>query len=194
MSKGQGDILFGAIAIIVVCLLMAAMSGCDKQPLEEDITPGDSYATYGDVLDNSISIGFEEIETEPMPPEGFLRWVEGCEKSADGHLEYSTGSEWACVGIAQPVIDPNEPPVWGKGELPADHQGFFGPGNNSRLNYVQNRVLDKHAAILKILAIRVLALEAVDPNAMRLESLESGMDKLMDVGHAAVLTDVEAVE
>ncbi len=76
-------------------------------------------------------------------------------------------------------------PVWGKGELPADHQEFFGDDNASRLNYVQNRVLDKHAAILKILAIRVLALEAVDPNAMRLESLESDMKKSADSFHRA---------
>ncbi len=88
--------------------------------------------------------------------------------------------------------EPDAPPVWGKGELPADHQGFFGNDNTARLDYVQNMVLDKHAAILKILAIRVLALEAVDPNAMRLEALESGMDKLMDVGHGTVRTDVEA--
>ncbi len=72
-----------------------------------------------------------------------------------------------------------EPPVWGKGELPADHQDFFGNDNTARLDYVQNKVLDKHAAILKIIAMRVLALEAVDPNAMRLEALESGMEKLM---------------
>ncbi len=71
--------------------------------------------------------------------------------------------------------EPVAPPVWGKGELPADHQGFFGDSNSSRLNYVQNRVLDKHAAILKIIAIRVLALEAVDPNAItdRLDALEA---------------------
>ena len=71
-------------------------------------------------------------------------------------------------------------PVWGKGELPADHQGFFGNDNTARLDYVQNRVLDKHAAILKEVARRVLALEAVDPNAMRLEAVESGMEKLME--------------
>ncbi len=65
--------------------------------------------------------------------------------------------------------------VWGKGELPADHQEFFGNDNSSRLDYVQNQVLDKHAAILKIIAIRVLALEAVDPNAVtdRLDALEA---------------------
>ncbi|KKN31140.1 hypothetical protein LCGC14_0826850, partial [marine sediment metagenome] len=49
----------------------------------------------------------------------------------------------------------------------------------ARLDYVQNRVLDKHGEILKIIAIRVLALEAVDPNAMRLEALESGMERLL---------------
>ncbi len=65
-------------------------------------------------------------------------------------------------------------PVWGKGELPDNHQQFFGNDNTARLDYVQNRVLDKHAAILKIIAIRVLALEAVDPNAVtdRLDALE----------------------
>ncbi len=87
-----------------------------------------------------------------------------------------------------------EYPTWGKGELPADHQEFFGDSNTARLDYVQNMVLDKHAAILKVLAVRVLALEAVDPNAMRLEALESGMETLIDVGHDTVLTDVEAVE
>ncbi len=100
MSKGQGDIVFAAIAIIVVCVIMAFMSGCDEA---------------------------------------------------------------------------QQKPVWGNGELPADHQEFFGNDNTARLDYVQNRVLDKHAAILKIIAIRVLALEAVDPNAVtdRLDALEA---------------------
>ena len=83
-------------------------------------------------------------------------------------------------------------PVWGKGELPVDHQGFFGNDNTARLDYVQNMVLDKHAAILKILAVRVLALEAVDPNAIRLEALESGMEKLTWVEPETPV--VEAVE
>ena len=88
----------------------------------------------------------------------------------------AVGVSYSDIVVDEPTVA--EPPVWGKGELPADHQDFFGDGNDSRLNYVQNKVLDKHAEILKILAIRVLALEAIDPNAMRLEALESGMEKL----------------
>lgn len=103
MSKRKGDIVFAVIAIVLVCLLMAFMSGCEESQ--------------------------------------------------------------------QPAK------VWGQGELPADHQDFFGNDNTARLDYVQNRLLDKHSAILKVIAIRVLALEAVDPNAMRLEALESGMEK-----------------
>ena len=74
------------------------------------------------------------------------------------------------VMIGGCVEEQKAQPVWGKGELPAEHQGFFGNDNTARLDYVQNRVLDKHAAILKIIAIRVLALEAVDPNAIMVET------------------------
>ena len=105
MSKRQIDIVFAVVAIIIVCLLMAAMSGCEESQ-------------------QSVK-------------------------------------------------------VWGKGELPVEHQDFFGNDNTARLDYVQNRVLDKHGEILKIIAIRVLALEAVDPNAIpvetRLDLLESAL-------------------
>ncbi len=70
-------------------------------------------------------------------------------------------------------------PVWGKGELPVDHQGFFGNDNTARLDYVQNMVLDKHAAILKILAVRVLALEAVDPNGIPIETRFARIEKII---------------
>ncbi len=211
--------------LMVILLFMAVMSGCDKKPLEEDITPGDSYATYGDVLDNSIAIGFEEVVTDSVATDlggtmyydinvGGCKWLPDLEvgqvwestepdpfKSPrrrkivvmrDGYVKYLYNGSvsnsvkernfkmwFADKLIEEPMViaDPNNvhpdimvqmpftPPVWGKGELPADHQGFFGNDNTARLDYVQNRVLDKHAAILKIIAIRVLALEAVDPNA-----------------------------
>ena len=109
MSKRKGDIVFAVIAVILVCLFMAFVSGCEESQ-------------------------------QSMK-------------------------------------------VWGKGELPVDHQEFFGNDNTARLDYVQNRVLDKHGAILKIIAIRVLALEAVDPNAMpveaRLDILECKIAALM---------------
>lgn len=84
----------------------------------------------------------------------------------------------AMVFLSGCIEEEQRPQQWGQGELPADHQEYFGNDNTARLDYVQNRVLDKHGAILKVIAIRVLALEAVDPNAMRLEALESGMEKL----------------
>ncbi len=83
------------------------------------------------------------------------------------------------------IFDPNlpelviVPPIWGNGELPADHQEFFGNDNTARLDYVQNRVLDKHAAILKIFAIRVLALEGVDPNAIPVETRLARIEKII---------------
>lgn len=57
-------------------------------------------------------------------------------------------------------------PVWGKGELPVKHQEWFGNDNTARLDYVQNRILDRHGAILRELAKRVLVLEGADPNDM----------------------------
>lgn len=103
MSKRKSDIVFAVIAVILVCLAMAFLPGCEEA---------------------------------------------------------------------------QQRPVWGQGELPVEHEKMFGNDNTARLDYVQNRVIDKHGAILRVLAIRVLALEAVDPNAMRLEALELDMEKL----------------
>lgn len=72
-------------------------------------------------------------------------------------------------------------PVWGKGELPADHQKMFGDGNNSRLNYVQSQAINKHGALITEIARRILIIEAVDPNAIpvetRLDLLETALIK-----------------
>ena len=89
--------------------------------------------------------------------------------------------------------------VWGKGELPADHQEFFGNDNTARLDYVQNRMLDKHTAIIKEIARRVLILEAVDPNAMvpRIEALEMSTAANADsalIANDGVVTTKETVE
>ena len=89
------------------------------------------------------------------------------------------------VAVLSGCKESQQRPVWGKGELPADHQAMFGDGNTSRLDYVQNRVLDKHAEIIKILAIRVLALEAVDPNAIPVETR-------LDLLEAALIREAQA--
>ena len=55
-------------------------------------------------------------------------------------------------------------PVWGEGELPAEYQAIFGNDNVARLVYMQNQVQNRHAAVIRELAIRVLTMEGVDPN------------------------------
>ncbi len=148
--------VWAAIAIIIVCLIMAFTVGCDKEPVAEDITPGDSYATYGDVLPS---------------PEGHLRWVVDDKEKDKGHLEYSSGDEWVSIDELRTERERkiNPPPVWGKGELPAEYTDFFGDKNGARLDYVQNQAIDKHGLIIKELARRVIALEAVDPNTVPVE-------------------------
>ncbi len=223
MSKRQIDIVFAATAIIIVCLLMAAMSGCEDK--EAEVTAGFVETGTGEAIVIVSSDGKDcplcDAGSGPMCPHGGIDmlfdppkievgqiWESETENPFDvhvqrkilalqsGYVKYKrvdvsgvgiTGSmpdEVFCTVADKLVDDPNVlrepavPRVWGKGELPVEHQDFFGNDNTARLDYVQNRVLDKHGAILKIIAIRVLALEAVDPNAMRLEALESGMEKL----------------
>jgi hypothetical protein len=55
-------------------------------------------------------------------------------------------------------------PVWGQGDLPADYQAVFGNDNIARLVYMQNQVQNRHAAVIREIAIRVLIMESVDPN------------------------------
>ena len=37
--------------------------------------------------------------------------------------------------------DPNEPPQYGKGELPPDYKAMFGTDNGARLDFVQNQMI-----------------------------------------------------
>lgn len=66
--------------------------------------------------------------------------------------------------LIETPTEPNAPPVWGQGELPATYTDFFGNDNPARLNWMQNQVLDQHGKIIAEIAKRVLILEAVDPN------------------------------
>jgi hypothetical protein len=61
------------------------------------------------------------------------------------------------------LSSPDEPPVWGKGDLTPEYQKFFGDNNGARLDFVQDQVMDKHGKILLELSKRVIALEG-DPN------------------------------
>lgn len=56
-------------------------------------------------------------------------------------------------------------PVWGKGDLPADFEKTFGPGNGPRLDFIQNRIINGHTKIIRELSMRILLLEGVDPNS-----------------------------
>ena len=67
------------------------------------------------------------------------------------------------VPVNEPV-EPNIPPLWGKGTLPPEFVKYFGKDNGARLDFVQNQAIDKHGLIIVEIAKRLLALEAVDPN------------------------------
>ena len=83
---------------------------------------------------------------------------------------------------------------WGRGELPAQWQGFFGNSNNSRLDFVQSKVIDRQAAMIYGIDVkdpngqvvhkaglieRVRALEAENPAelAERVRKLEEAAEK-----------------
>ena len=62
-----------------------------------------------------------------------------------------------------------QPAVWGQGELPGDWQGFFGNGNNARLNFVQSQVINNNMKAITEMNGRIAKLEETttriyDPN------------------------------
>jgi len=52
-----------------------------------------------------------------------------------------------------------QPKVWGKGDPPADWQGYFGNDNMARLNYMQNQTIYRIGQAAAELAGRVRKLE-----------------------------------
>ncbi len=51
-------------------------------------------------------------------------------------------------------------PVWGKGELPAEHQFWFGTRNGSRLDFIQNQaIIELRDKTIKDMEVRIKALE-----------------------------------
>ncbi len=83
------------------------------------------------------------------------------------------------MALTQGCTETQKRPVWGKGDLPADYQTTFGNTNPSRLNYVQQQQIDKHAKVIAELARRVIAIEAVDPNEVAVEELPNAKTMLM---------------
>ncbi len=177
------------VLMVILLFMVAVLSGC-KEKLEvgqvwETVYGGDDpFAPKSIVLRKIVALdsGYVQYVRIAEWGDGVISSMrEGVFRACDAKLISNEPAPYPFSGvpIEEPdgiiiaVSDPNglslgtlivKPAVWGQGELPADHQEFFGDGNASRLNYVQNRVLNKHDAILKILAVRVLALEAVDPN------------------------------
>ncbi len=98
-----------------------------------------------------------EEETEPITAEAIMFETDGPKFSVGGPSGTDVGGE---------IIEFQEEtqPVWGKGNLPAEYQEFFGDSNGARMNFVQNQVIENQGKILKIIAVRLLALEGVDPN------------------------------
>ena len=112
------------------------------------------------VLDEGDSLWFTVEAGQPKA--GHLRWVWDKEEQDEGHLELVSGEKW--ISLDDLRSEPNEPPVWGNGELPVEHIKFFGTSNSARLDYVQNQAISKHGLIIVEIAKRILALEDTDPN------------------------------
>lgn len=162
MSKQS--VSWAAAAVILVCLFMAFTSGCDKEP--EICAKCVGYLDHILELATSHDQLFQEKKT-----------LMGELLKANAEIVAC----WEIIEAAKP--DPNIPPVWGQGELPAEYIRFFGTGNGARLDFMQNRVIDKNVVIIKEMARRIIALEYVDPNAMpveaRLDILECTVAALM---------------
>lgn len=196
MSKRNWNILVAATVIAILMVLATVLGFAKNEPLEvgqvwETPPSGDPFKSraparrkitaleYGGA-GRQLYVQYERVDEDVKGAIGSLR--EEIFRAGDTKLIEEPPDE-----IEEPVEDPNiiwldlpiestlvdSPPVWGKGELPADHQDFFGDGNNSRLNYVQNRVLDKHARLLRLISMRILVLEGADPNSFQPAITES---------------------
>ena len=184
----RGDIVRAAIAILIICLVMAFTSGCEDmnppkpEPLavielevgqvwQEELAPNpfdsrgpaigkiialkDGYVqyvriesgyAYPDFKHSMIEAAFRfwkpilielPIEDEPDAGGKAFEAVEGTVVDAE-----------ASVIEAPLVTIPPTPPVWGKGELPADFAAFFGTDNNARLNKAQSDMLNRQQVVL----------------------------------------------
>lgn len=115
-------------------------------------------------LSEHAGLEFVPITIDPVggPKNGHLRWVWDKEKDDEGHLELVVGNSW--ISLDDLRSEPNTLPQWGKGDLPAEFQGFFGDSNGARLDFMQNQVIDRHDQIIREIAKRILMLEGADPN------------------------------
>ncbi len=203
MSKQRKyDVLFAAIAIVIVCLCMALVSGCKDKPemkvgqVWQDEPTGDpfkdgppvkrkivalknGYVQYRRIYDTyegelwSIPEAVFRFGAKPIVAEtvggpqimivheGSLRWIWDDTLADKGHLNYYSGNEWIAL---EELPEPNAPPMFGKGDLPAEFTDFFGIDNNARLNFVQTQAINKHGEIIREIAKRLLILEGADPN------------------------------
>ncbi len=204
------DIALATIAVIIVCLIMACTSGCDKKvPLEDPgriisgTGPSLEITTTGDLnIDDErpvLKVG-QVWEHEPYEnpfrkahryrilelKEGYVKyrfWKKDGFEKVDRPLLTGDMSEDFFVRvitifvedapvvieteIIKPPAEPNEPPIWGKGELPDDYQKNFGNSNGARLNFMQSQWIDRHTIVLAEIAKRILVLEGADPNEVR---------------------------
>ncbi len=130
MSRAKQNVAWAAMAIVIVCLIMA-FTGCDKKPEPVPVDEGPLLSDAVDALHGQIEV--------------------------------------------VPTAEEETQPVWGKGDLPAEYQEFFGDSNGARLDFMQNQVIENQGKILKIIAVRLLALEGVDPNDMPVVGLKDGV-------------------
>ncbi len=190
MNKETWSIL-GAVVAVVILAILITVTGCEKKvPLEvgqvwewewgtddpfdtehialrKILALKDGYVQYErmDDLAKGVVSSMEErifraggaklMEAEPIVME-----FDDIGKNDLVPLIHTT-----VAMIEYPVLE-TEPniPVWGNGDLPAEFQAFFGDTNGARLDFMQNRVIDRHDQIIREIAKRILILDGADPN------------------------------
>lgn len=97
------------------------------------------------------------VATESVECQNCVALKEVIEISANNVDAALKAVEESSVWLDSLVEEPNEPPVYGNGNPPAEYQEYFGNDNGARLDFVQNEAISQ-------LSARIGRLEGGDPN------------------------------
>lgn len=159
-----------ALALLVMGLLVFCLQGCEKaEPvicqqcialegaLKDSMSQTDRVIvvaeSYGTTVDK-LKITIKDMKFDNAAA---IKLANRTVRSAEQRLKEAL------------TPDPNEPPLYGQGDPPAEYQAMFGNDNGARLDYVQNQVINRQGQAIAVLAERVMVLEIAEPNDMEIE-------------------------
>ncbi len=192
MKKVQVSIFVAMLVTWVLIIVLSVLRGCEDKEVHQDEVIATLRADPDELViittDSTCDPGFPCCWL--MEDDGNRTYHE-CNKHAPEPIIIDAMGREVSIGVREELVDittdpiSDAPPVWGKGELPADYVSFFGTDNAARLNKAQNDMLNRHQAVIhgldqtedgKTVHInglvdmvlnlqrRVDMLEAVDPN------------------------------